>query len=88
MVRAAGVGGVFNVATGTEVPVSKVFELVRDAAGVDSEPKLAPLREGELERSGIDSAKAEKELGWKAEIPLERGISQTYESLVAEFEAG
>ena len=87
MVRAAGVGGVFNVATGTEVPVSRVFELVRDAAGVDSEPKLAPLREGELERSGIDSSKAAKELGWKAEVPLERGIAQTYESLVAEFEA-
>jgi UDP-glucose 4-epimerase len=88
MVRAAGVGGVFNVATGTEVPVSRVFELVRDAAGVESEPKLAPLREGELERSGIDSSKAAKKLGWKAEVPLERGIKQTYEALVSEFESG
>jgi UDP-glucose 4-epimerase len=87
MVRAAGVGGVFNLATGDEVPVSRIFELVRDAAGVESEPKLAPLREGELERSGIDSSKAAKELGWKAAVPLERGIAQTYSALVEEFEA-
>jgi UDP-glucose 4-epimerase len=87
MVRAAGTGGVFNLATGEEVPVSRIFELVRDAAGVESEPKLAPLREGELERSGLDSSKAANELNWKAEMPLERGIAQTYSALVEEFEA-
>jgi UDP-glucose 4-epimerase len=87
MLRAAGVAGVFNIATGNEVPVSEIFELVRSAAGVESEPILAPLREGELERSGIDSSKAAAKLGWKAEVPLERGIADTYRSLVAEFEA-
>jgi UDP-glucose 4-epimerase len=87
MVRAAGIGGVFNLATGDEVPVSRIFELVRDAAGVESEPQLAPLREGELARSGLDSSKAAKELNWKAEVPLERGIAQTYSALVEEFEA-
>jgi UDP-glucose 4-epimerase len=87
MVRAAGNGGVFNLATGDEVPVSRIFELVLDAAGVESEPQLAPLREGELERSGLDSSKAAKELNWKAEVPLERGIAQTYDALVEEFEA-
>ena len=58
-----------------------------EAAGVESEPKLAPLRDGELERSGLDSTLAEKDLSWKAETPFDTGIDQTYKALVAEFEA-
>jgi UDP-glucose 4-epimerase len=88
LVRAAGVSGVFNIATGREVPVSEIFEQVRAAAGVESEPLLAPLREGELERSGLDSSRAAETLGWKAEVPLDQGIKQTYGALVEEFEAG
>lgn len=87
MVRATGVGGVFNIATGREVPVSEIFELVQSAAGTEIEPLLAPLREGELERSGMDPSRALEQLGWRAEVPLEQGIGQTYESLVAGFEA-
>ncbi len=87
MMRAAGVHGVFNISAGREVPVSEIFELVRDAAGVESEPELAPLREGELERSCMDPAAAAERLGWRAEVPLDRGIAETYRALVAEFEA-
>jgi UDP-glucose 4-epimerase len=87
MVRAAGVHGVFNISTGREVPVSEIFELVREAAGVESEPELAPLREGELERSCMDPSAAAEKLGWRAEVPLDRGIAETYRALVADFEA-
>jgi UDP-glucose 4-epimerase len=87
LVRAAGVDGVFNVSTGREVPVQEIFELLRAETGVDVEPELAPLREGELERSGMDPSKAAEELGWHAEIPLKRGVAETYTALVAEFEA-
>jgi UDP-glucose 4-epimerase len=88
LVRASGFDGVFNIATGHEVPVQEIFELLRAEAGVESEPELAPLREGELERSRMDPSQAAKELGWKAEIPLDRGVPETYRALVAEFEAG
>ncbi|MDX6617266.1 MAG: UDP-glucose 4-epimerase [Solirubrobacterales bacterium] len=87
LLRAAGVAGVFNIATGSEVPVSEIFERLREVAGVDSEPILAPLRAGELERSGLDSTRAAETLGWSAEVPLERGLEQTYRALVEEFEA-
>jgi UDP-glucose 4-epimerase len=50
------------------------------------EPKLAPLRAGELQRSCMDPSKAQRELGWTAEIPLARGLAETYSALVAEFE--
>lgn len=85
MVRAAGVDGVFNISNGREVAVEEIFELLRREAAVEIEPELAPLREGELERSGMDPSRAAEAFGWRAEIPLERGIAETYRALVAQF---
>ncbi len=88
LMRAAGVRGTFHIATGRETSVSEVFEHLRKAAdGLESEPLLAPLRDGELERSGLDSTRAEREFGWTATTPLDRGLAETYAALVEEFEA-
>jgi UDP-glucose 4-epimerase len=85
--RAAfGQAGVFNVSTGVETPVSRLFELLQAAANVTIEGELAPLRPGELERSCLDSSRARDELGWRAEIGLEEGLGATYQALVAEFD--
>jgi UDP-glucose 4-epimerase len=78
--------GVFNVSTGVETPVSRLFELLRAAADASVEGELAPLREGELERSCIDASRAAEQLGWRAEIDLEEGLAATYRALAAEFE--
>ena len=86
LIRAVGVGGVFNISAGREVPVSEIFQLLSEEAGVDVEPELAPLREGELERSWLDAELARERLGWRAEIPLERGVPETYRALVLEFQ--
>ncbi|MCE3265653.1 MAG: NAD-dependent epimerase/dehydratase [Solirubrobacterales bacterium] len=88
MVRAAGAGGVFNISAGREVPVREIFDLLSQESGVQVEPVLAPLREGELERSRMDPTRAAERLGWKAEISLERGVPETYRALVKEFETG
>jgi UDP-glucose 4-epimerase len=87
MVRATGVAGVFNIANGHEVAVIEIFELLKHEAGVDIEPELAPLREGELERSGMDPSAAADALGWRGTVPLEQGVPETYRALIAEFEA-
>jgi UDP-glucose 4-epimerase len=84
---ASGTAGVFNVATGSETDVMAVWDTLRQRAGSDLEPILAPLRPGELERSCMDPGRAERELGWKAAIPIERGMGDTYDSLVEEFSA-
>jgi UDP-glucose 4-epimerase len=83
---AVGQAGVFNVSTGVETPVSRLFELLRAAANATVEGELAPLRAGELERSCLDSSRARDELGWQAEIGLEEGLDATYRALVAEFD--
>jgi UDP-glucose 4-epimerase len=86
LLAALGHGGVFNVSTGIETPVSRLFELLRAAAGSSVEGELAPLREGELERSCIDPSRAREQLGWEAELGLEEGLAATYRALVEEFE--
>jgi UDP-glucose 4-epimerase len=82
---ALGRPGVYNVSTGVETPVSRLWELLQAAADAAVEPELAPLREGELERSCLDSGRAREQLGWQAEIGLEEGLAATYRALVDEF---
>ena len=86
MLLAEGRAGVFNVSTGRETDVTTIFRGLQRVAHTDVEPVLAPLRAGELERSCMDPARAESELGWCAEIPLAEGLEQTYAELVHEFE--
>lgn len=85
LMAASGTAGVFNVATGTAVPVESILEMLQKAAGTSLVPELAPLREGELERSCLDPSRAEHDLGWRAEIRLDEGLASTYRAVVAEF---
>jgi nucleoside-diphosphate-sugar epimerase len=87
LIAANGIAGVFNIAAGVETDVTTIYEQLRAASGASVEPTLAPLRPGELERSCLDASRARSELGWSAEIPLDQGVSQTYDALVREFAA-
>jgi UDP-glucose 4-epimerase len=72
-------GGVFNVGTGVETSVLDLYETCRRVAGSSLEAVEAPARLGELQRSVLDVALAERELGWRAEVPLEEGLRRTWE---------
>jgi UDP-glucose 4-epimerase len=85
LLAAGGRAGTYNIATGVAADVLAVWEGLRRAAGVDIEPQLADLRPGELQDSCLDPSLAERELGWRAEVGLERGLAMTYEELVREF---
>jgi nucleoside-diphosphate-sugar epimerase len=86
-IRATRTRGTFNIATGIETPVSELFEILTAAAGSSIEPIELPLREGELERSCLDTSHASEVLEWEAKIALDEGLKRTYHELVAEFEA-
>ncbi len=88
MLKASGIEGVFNVATGVETDVATLLDILQRTAGTNLEPELAPLREGELERSCLDPSRAQRELGWQAEITVEDGLPQTYAALINGFETG
>jgi UDP-glucose 4-epimerase len=85
LLAASGRRGTYNIATGRAADVKSVWEGLRRAAGSELEPQLADLRPGELKDSCLDPSRAERELGWRAEVGLEDGLGMTYEALVEEF---
>jgi UDP-glucose 4-epimerase len=85
LLAASGRTGTFNVATGVETDVSTVWNELRSAAGSEIEPELADLRPGELTRSCLDASLAERELGWRPEVPIREGLRKTYAALIEEF---
>jgi UDP-glucose 4-epimerase len=87
LLSALGKSGTYNIATGVETDVASVWSGLSDAAGKQIAPQLADLRPGELEHSCLDASLAERELGWRPQVPIAEGLRLTYESLVAEFEA-
>lgn len=87
ILAASGQAGVFNVSTGVETAVSRIFELLQEAAEATVDVELAPLRPGELVRSCLDPSRAREQLGWRAEISLEEGLPTTYRALVEGFES-
>jgi dTDP-glucose 4,6-dehydratase len=71
-------GEVINVATGEDVSISRVADLVLDA--LDKPPSLKEFvaeRPGQVRRHLGSTAKAERLLGWRARTSLEEGLART-----------
>jgi UDP-glucose 4-epimerase len=76
------VTGPLNIGTGRETSVLELAEALRELGGADGfEPEFAPPRTGEVQRVSVDPARAERELGWKAEVGLDEGLRTTLDSL-------
>ncbi|HEX5800427.1 MAG TPA: NAD-dependent epimerase/dehydratase family protein [Gaiellaceae bacterium] len=81
VLAAVGRGGVFNVGTGVETTVNELHRLCAATAGVEREPRHVAARAGDARRSVLDTAAAERELGWRARTSLADGLRTTWESL-------
>jgi UDP-glucose 4-epimerase len=77
-------GGVFNVGTGIETSVRGLWQACTEAAGLAAEAAQAEPRLGELQRSSLDAGRAERTLGWRAEVDLPTGLRRTWESFQEE----
>ncbi len=88
LLAASGRAGTYNIATGVETDVASVWRELSAVAGRQIEPELADLRPGELTHSCLDIGRAERELGWRPQVPIAEGLRLTYEALVEEFERG
>jgi UDP-glucose 4-epimerase len=81
MIAAVGAPrGVYNVGTGIDTTIVDLHAMCRRASETTGEPRFAGPRPGEIRRSALDPAAAERELGWRAETPLEHGLRLTWES--------
>jgi UDP-glucose 4-epimerase len=78
----ASVSGPINIGTGHETTVLELIRSLRGLGGAESfEPEFAPPRTGEVQRITIDAGRAERELGWRADVDLKEGLRITLDSM-------
>jgi UDP-glucose 4-epimerase len=70
--------GVYNVGSGVATSVRELHRACALTAGVDSEPRFAAERPGDLRHSVLDASLAARELGWNAETTLAAGLGKTW----------
>lgn len=71
-------GQVLNLATGVDVSVSQIADLVLDQLGKPRSLKAhLPERPGQVDRHIGSTEKAERVLGWRARTSLEEGLART-----------
>ena len=62
---------VFNLGTGKGLSVLELVNAFMKATGVNLNYKIAPRRAGDVEQCWADPTKANNELGWSADTPIE-----------------
>jgi UDP-glucose 4-epimerase len=67
----------YNVGTGVETSVNRLADLIVKATGRPGDVRRAPARAGEILRSALAVAKADRELGWRPRVPLPDGLAKT-----------
>lgn len=65
--------GLYNIATGSETSVLDVFKTLTGILDLDVKPTHGDPLPGEVRRVLLDVTKAERELGWKAQIDFTAG---------------
>jgi UDP-glucose 4-epimerase len=77
--RAAGRpgGGTWNLGTGVETSVNRLFQLMAKELRFGEEPERVPLPPGEQRRSILDGNLIRRELGLPPWTPLEKGLVET-----------
>jgi UDP-glucose 4-epimerase len=73
-----GSGVSVNIGTGRETSVREIFDAMAEVAGYRQEPQFGPPRQGDVFRIVLDPSLAERELGWRATMPLQEGLATTY----------
>ncbi len=71
----AGLTGPINIGTGRETSVRDLLEALRTVSNLPlADAGFAPERPGEVRRSCLDVSRANRELGWKAQVGLSEGL--------------
>jgi UDP-glucose 4-epimerase len=73
-----GPGMAFNIGTGRETSISEIFDAMAEVAGYTHKANYGPARKGDVVRIVLDPSLAERELGWRAAMPLHDGLARTY----------
>ena len=68
----------FNVGTGSGLSVLELVEAFIRATGVKLNYRIAGRREGDIVVSYANADKANRELGWRADTPIEEVLSTAW----------
>jgi UDP-glucose 4-epimerase len=69
--------GAYNVGTGVETSVNKLYKILHQTSGRDLPPAYGPAKQGEQLRSSVDPTAAARVLGWRPETNLAAGLKRT-----------
>jgi UDP-glucose 4-epimerase len=69
--------GSFNVGTGVETDINRIFTILKQLTGSSQPEAHAPARAGEQRRSVVDPSKIGSVMRWRPRTPLEAGLSET-----------
>lgn len=75
-------GSVLNVCGGSSVSVNQVLDLMREVSGSDVRVNQQDAVAGDVKRTGGDSTRIAKELGWQPRVSLADGISRQWNWVV------
>ena len=73
------VTGHFNVGTGRQCDINTVFEMIAERIGTSLGKRHGPARPGDQRTSALDWTLIREKLGWRPQVSLEEGLSETVE---------
>jgi UDP-glucose 4-epimerase len=71
---------IFNIGTGIETSINKLYEIISKLLKTKIKPKYIPEKPGDLKRSCLDISLVKRELKWKTKYNLEKGLEKTINS--------
>ncbi|MGB9677331.1 MAG: NAD-dependent epimerase/dehydratase family protein [Candidatus Ratteibacteria bacterium] len=71
--------GVFNVGTGIETSVNRIFEIIKENIGKSCKKVYGEEKKCELKRSCLSIEKIKTQTGWSPKFKIEQGIKKTIE---------
>jgi UDP-glucose 4-epimerase len=69
--------GHFNVGTGRQCDINQVFRMIAERVGAAVEEVHGPPRPGDQRTSALDSTLIGEKLGWRPQVSLEEGLTET-----------
>ncbi|MGH2542439.1 MAG: NAD-dependent epimerase/dehydratase family protein [Ardenticatenaceae bacterium] len=68
---------IYNLGSAQGLSINQLFHKLKEIAEYSREPIYAPAKVGETFKIYLDATRAQAELGWSPEVPLERGLRLT-----------
>ncbi|MEI6788819.1 MAG: SDR family oxidoreductase [bacterium] len=76
-----GKGEIFNVATGRQITLLKLWEILKGISGSDLKPGFKEARLGDIRHSVADISRIRKDLGYEPKFSMEEGLSALMDGL-------